>query len=52
MPRDMTVVAYVRRLVESQGLMLGARARERWQALADHTESLLSSGQVLLVFGG
>ena len=36
----MTVVAYVRQLVESHGLTLGARARERWQALADCIESL------------
>ena len=36
----MTVVAYVRQLVESHGLTLGACARERWQALADRIESL------------
>ena len=38
-PRDMSVVAYVRQLVESHGLTLGARAGERWQALADRLES-------------
>ena len=35
----MSVVAYVCQLVESHGLTLGARAGERWQALADRLES-------------
>jgi hypothetical protein len=49
-PRDMTVVVYVRQLVESHGLTLGVRAQERWQALADCIESCYPQTRCLHFF--
>ena len=49
-PRGMTVVAYVRQLIESHGLKLGERARERWQALAERIECLYPRTRRLHLF--
>ena len=46
----MTVVVYVRQLVESHGLTLGVRAQERWQALADCIESCYPRTRCLHLF--